>query len=195
MKKGFITGGFVILALVVYGLHIFTDPPTRNTRVRHQNAQAVSARVEDGMYAVSRVVDGDTIAVIVSGEEEKVRLIGINTPETVDPRRPVQCFGKEASNYMKSLLLDAHLGGSSGSEVRLVSDPTQDSTDKYGRLLRYVYLSDGTNINLKMIQDGYAYEYTYDLPYKYQKEFKKAQADAEINQKGLWATDTCGGKL
>lgn len=135
---------------------------------------------------VTKVIDGDTIEVLIDGQKQKVRVIGINTPETVDPRRPVECFGKEASDNAKSLLLN--------QTVKLESDPTQADKDKYGRLLRYMFLPDGTDFGLTMIKEGYAYEYTYDIPYKYQKEYKAAQKEAESGQKGLWSNTSCGGK-
>jgi micrococcal nuclease len=142
------------------------------------------------LYKVTRVVDGDTIVVNINGQDEKIRLIGVNTPESVDPRKPVECFGLEASKYTKTLL--------ENQSVILESDPTQGDTDKYGRLLRYVLLPgtsatiNPTNINLKLIQDGYAHEYTYNKPYKYQKQFKQAQSDASSAQRGLWSTTACG---
>lgn len=130
------------------------------------------------LYEVTKVVDGDTIDVELDGKVERLRLIGINTPETVDPRKPVECFGREASEKAKSIL--------TGKKVAVESDPSQDEHDKYGRLLRYVFLEDGTNFNLLMIREGYAYEYTYDLPYKYQTEFKQAQTEASGKKTGLW---------
>lgn len=139
--------------------------------------------VQSDLYAVSSVIDGDTIQVVIDSKKETLRLIGIDTPETVDPRKPIQCFGKEASAKAKSLL--------SGKFVRLESDPTQDERDKYQRLLRYVFLEDGTNFNKLMISEGYAYEYTYNIPYKYQSEFKQAQKEAEANKVGLWADNAC----
>lgn len=135
---------------------------------------------------VTRVVDGDTLVIQMNGVEEKVRLIGINTPETVDPRRPVQCFGKEASNHMKDL--------ANGKNVLIEFDETQQVRDSYGRLLAYVYLEDGQMLNRKMIAEGYAYEYTYLTPYKYQKEFKSLQTFAKSSKYGLWGDDTCAGK-
>lgn len=132
---------------------------------------------------VTRVVDGDTIIVLIDGVSEKVRLIGVDTPETVDPRKPVQCFGKEASAFTKSLLLD--------TTVKVEADPSQGDRDKYGRLLRYVFLLDGTLVNQKIIAEGYGHEYTYKLPYKYQSEFKDAQRSARESQKGLWASSAC----
>src|SRR3712207_834205 len=96
--------------------------------------------LQENEYEVVKVVDGDTLDVKnKEGITERLRLIGINTPETVDPRKPVECFGKEASNRAKTLL--------HGGTVTLEFDPTQDTRDKYGRLLAYVILPDGTNYN------------------------------------------------
>jgi len=139
------------------------------------------------MYKVSHVVDGDTVAIEIDGKEEVLRLIGINTPETVDPRKPVQCFGVEASNKAKETL--------TGKKVSIEADDTQDNLDKYNRPLRYVYLEDGTNFNKLMIAEGYAYEYTYNTPYKYQSDFKEAERKAMGGKKGLWAESTCNGNL
>ncbi len=150
------------------------------------NAVAISSpapTIQSGLYAVSSVIDGDTIQVVIDGKKETLRLIGIDTPEAVVPRKPVQCFGKEASAKAKSLL--------SGKSVRLEPDPTQGERDKYQRLLRYVFLEDGTNFNKLMISEGYAHEYTYNTPYKYQAEFKQAQKEAEASKLGLWADNAC----
>ena len=136
-------------------------------------------------YNVTKVTDGDTIHIEMDGRDEKVRLIGINTPETVDPRRTVECFGKEASSRMKEL--------ASGKIVRLEYDESQNTRDAYGRLLAYVYLEDGQMLNRKMIAEGYAYEYTYLKPYKYQKEFRDLQSLARTSERGLWAPSTCNG--
>lgn len=148
----------------------------------------ISASAQNAtLYNVVKVVDGDTIDVSINGETKRLRLIGINTPETVDPRTPVECFGKEASDKAKSLL--------TGKKVSLEADSTQGELDKYSRLLRYAFLEDGTNFNLYMIKEGYAYEYTYNTAYKYQKEFKEAQTYAKANNKGLWSSTTCNGEL
>lgn len=129
------------------------------------------------------VIDGDTIEVSIDNKKEVVRLIGINSPETVDPRKPVECFAKEASDKAKQILTD--------KTVSLESDSTQGDRDKYNRLLRYVWLEDNTNFNKLMISEGYAYEYTYNTSYKYQSEFKRAQKEAEASKLGLWADTSC----
>lgn len=136
-------------------------------------------------YTVTKVTDGDTIHIRMDGQDETVRLIGINTPETVDPRRSVECFGKEASEAMKSFV--------EGKIVRLEYDDSQSLRDTYGRILAYVYLEDGQMVNRKMVAEGYAYEYTYMMPYHYQKEFRQVQQLAKTSLRGLWSPSTCGG--
>lgn len=135
------------------------------------------------LFNVLKVVDGDTIDVDINGKTERVRMIGLNTPETVDPRKTVECFGKEASAKAKELLAN--------QQVKLRADASQTDQDKYGRLLRYIWRDDGLFFNLEMIKQGYGYEYTYDLPYAYQAEFKEAQKYAEQNKLGLWADNVC----
>ncbi len=136
-------------------------------------------------YKVTKITDGDTIRIEMDGRNESVRLIGINTPETVDPRRTVECFGKEASERMKEIV--------GGKIVRLEYDDSQALRDTYDRLLAYVYLEDGQMLNRKMIAEGYAYEYTYLTPYRYQREFRDLQRLAQSSGRGLWASDTCNG--
>ena len=140
----------------------------------------------DTPFQVVKVVDGDTVDIAQDDKSVRVRLIGINSPENVDPRRPVECFGKEASNHAKEIL--------SGKTVRIELDSSQGMYDKYGRLLAYIILQGGASFNQKMIAEGYAYEYTYDRPYKYQKTFKAAQVNAHEHLLGLWSPQTCSGK-
>ncbi len=149
-------------------------------------APAPGATPVTGPYPVVKVVDGDTLDVMKDGERVRVRLIGINAPESVDPNRPVQCFGKEASAELARM--------ATGQMVALETDPSQDTYDRYGRLLAYVFAST-TNLNLHMIEAGYAYEYTYDLPYKYQREFRAAQREAQAAGRGLWAAGACGNRV
>jgi endonuclease YncB( thermonuclease family) len=134
---------------------------------------------------VLRVVDGDTIHVSLNNKDITIRMIGIDTPETVDPRKPVQCFGKEASNHAHQLL--------DGATVYLEQDTSLGDYDKYNRLLRYIWMSDGRLFNQVMISEGYAFEYTYNLPYNYQTQFKSAQRNAQDQQLGLWSPNTCNG--
>ena len=179
---------YIILASVIIFLPSFIYQTQKEAVLGFlNNSIGQKAEIPVGpYYKVTRVVDGDTLVVNYNGTEEKVRLIGINTPETVDPRKTVECFGKEASARMKSL--------AEGQNVRLEADPTQDTRDIYGRMLGYVYLEDGQMLNRKMIAEGYAYEYTYMTPYRYQKDFREVQQLAKVSERGLWAPDTCAGK-
>lgn len=147
--------------------------------------EETSVEADNESYKVIRVVDGDTFEVMIDGNKETVRVIGINTPETLDPRKPVECFGREASDFAKNML--------TGKSVSLVIDPTQDETDKYQRLLRYVTLADGRDYGETMIVGGYAYEYTYQIPYQKQSVYKQAEAEAKTGGAGLWSADTCSG--
>ena len=159
---------------------IAPPPPPQKPSVPSQPPKASSQPL---YYPVVSVTDGDTFKVNINGKIETVRAIGIDTPETVDPRKPVECFGKEASNKAKALLTN--------KSIKLEPDPTQGDRDKYGRFLRYAWLEDGTFFNKQMIADGYASEYTYKVPYKYQQEFKAAEAQAKAVKVGLWADDAC----
>ncbi len=156
-----------------------------NKTSRKAAAPARSNKRAAVYYSVVEVVDGDTIKIARDGRTETLRLIGLDTPETKDPRRPVQCFGEEASARAKKLL--------SGKKIRITQDPTQDTRDKYGRMLVYVWTEDGTLYNYRMILDGYAHEYTYDVPYQQQARFKKAEAQARQAGRGFWSPKTCGG--
>ena len=137
-------------------------------------------------YQVLRVTDGDTIHINYNGKNEKVRLIGLDTPETKDPRKPIQCFGREATAKMTEF--------AENKNVRLEFDKTQGERDKYGRILAFVYSEDSKNLAYEMIRQGYGNEYTYNSnPYKYQNEFKEAARKAREENKGLWAENTCAG--
>jgi endonuclease YncB( thermonuclease family) len=172
--------------------------------------KALGENAVSGDFAkVIKVVDGDTITIqkdiYDSNSKVTLRLIGMNTPETVDPRKKVQCFGKEATKKAKEMLL--------GKMVRVEYDKTQSSKDKYGRDLAYIYVPEQqTNsvdegvytsetkskeilFNKFMIKSGYAFEYTYDKPYAYQSEFKEAEKYAKQKNLGLWSPGTCDGRL
>lgn len=136
---------------------------------------------------VVRTVDGDTIVAKLDAEpktEFTVRLLGIDTPETVDPRKAVQCFGKEASKKMHELV--------SGARVRLDSDPQADERDKYGRILRNLVASDGTDINALMVREGYAHAYlSFPLNRERKSELHNLETSARVKQLGLWSPSIC----
>ena len=142
---------------------------------RSATHSATSAPVApDGTVLVAHAVDGDTI-VLEGGET--VRYLGIDTPETVDPRKPVQCFGPEASKANHSLV--------DGQRVRLVADV--EDRDKYHRMLRHVYLQDGTFVNLELARQGLAAAYTYPPNVAHADEIRAAAREARVAQRGLWA--------
>ncbi len=141
-------------------------------------------------HTVTRVVDGDTF-VIETGE--RVRLLGVDTPEkwesakldrdaerTGHDRKLIQALGEKASAFAKALV--------EGKRVRLEGDPINSDKDKYGRLLRYVYLEDGTFVNMTLVREGYANAYTR-FPLTKTDEFLAAQRDAREHRRGLWADD------
>jgi len=135
-----------------------------------------------GWYTVVRVIDGDTLRVTpnpnpASSEGDRIRLIGVDTPETVHPNRPVEYFGKEASEFTRRL--------AEGRRVQLTFDPAQ-TQDRYGRTLAYVYLEDGTFLNAEIIRQGYGHAYTR-FPFAYLEEFRALEREARENRRGLWA--------
>jgi len=131
------------------------------------------------LHEVVRVIDGDTIEVMYERVKRKVRYIGIDTPETVHPNKPVECMGKEASTYNSSLV--------TGKQVRLERDISD--TDKYGRLLRYVYV-DEMMVNEVLVREGYANVMTYPPNVKYNERFLALEQEARAGKKGLWS-DVC----
>jgi micrococcal nuclease len=137
----------------------------------------------DGLATVTGVVDGDTIDVEIGGRRDRVRLIGIDTPETKQPDRPVECFGPEASAFTASLL-------PIGTEVLIERDIV--GRDDYGRLLGYVHLvsADGratTFVNLEIVEQGYAGPLTIEPNSTFARDFAAAARRAERADLGMWA--------
>ncbi len=124
------------------------------------------------IYRVKRVIDGDTL-LLINGE--RVRLIGVDTPETKHPKKPVEYFGKEAYLFTKQMI--------DGKEARFEFE--KQKRDRYGRLLAYVYLSDGTFLNAEIIKQGYGFAYT-KFPFKYMRDFRRYEREAREKRKGLW---------
>ncbi len=152
--------------------------------VRHPELKSYSLPTEGiGPVDVVHVVDGDTIVVNIDNRDVTVRLYGIDTPETVKPNTPVACYGTEASDHTKQLL--------TGRRVTLKPDPTQDRVDKYGRTLAYVWRDDGLFVNLDLVENAFAREYTYKNPYQYQSQFRSLEATAKANHAGLWNPLAC----
>ncbi len=134
---------------------------------------------QPGLYAINHYIDGDTISVNINGGKQEVRFIGIDTPETHKPNTPVQCYGPAAAAYTQNRIKAA------GGKVRLVSDNLGTDRDRYDRLLRYVYLPDGTNLNQQLVANGYAFYYPY-FPFSKSDGFNKDEQAAIAARKGLW---------
>lgn len=132
-----------------------------------------------GLYTINHYVDGDTIAVNMNGSVETIRFIGVDTPETHKPNTPVQCYGPQAAAHTKDVI-------SKYGKVRLQADPLDTNRDVYGRLLRYVYLPDGTLLDEQIVKDGYGFAYL-DFPFSKKAEFAAAQQSAQTAKLGLWA--------
>jgi micrococcal nuclease len=131
-----------------------------------------------GVGRVLRVVDGDTIHVRLGGRDETIRYIGVDTPESVKPRTPVQCFARRASAFNKHLV--------AGERVRLVADA--EARDRYGRRLAYVYrASDGLFVNAALVRRGYATTMTIPPNVAHAREFRRLAAGARRAGRGLWS--------
>lgn len=158
-----------------------------NSGIKKTIAAGEIKETKNGFVKIKRIVDGDTFELETG---EKVRPIGIDCPEKSDSqkldkdsknyhkdKKIIKELGKKAKNYTVNLLTNQY--------VKLVSDSTNSDKDRYGRLLRYVYLENSDFFNLKIILDGYAYAYL-KYPFIYMKEFGQAQNEARENKRGLW---------
>ena len=144
-------------------------------------ASSIEAQLKDfseaPAYKVLRVIDGDTVELQSDKGPFKVRLMGVDTPETVHPSKPVEPYGKEASRFLKNLLR--------GESVYL--EYSQSREDKYGRTLAYLYRAPGgLFVNAEIVRQGYGHAYT-QYPFKYQELFGKYETRAEEAEKGLWS--------
>lgn len=125
---------------------------------------------------VTRVVDGDTFEIVNRGKSEKIRLIGVDTPETVKPNSAVEPYGPEASSFTKKMI--------EGKKVRLEFDVQE--RDKYGRILAYVYLEDGTFLNARLLEEGLATTMTVPPNVRMAETFLSLQKKAQKEKKGMW---------
>lgn len=147
-------------------------------------AAAKTAEVnQPGLYSIDHYVDGDTIAVNMNGKVEFVRFVGIDTPETHKPNTPVQCYGPAAAAHTQAVIKAA------GGKVQLISDPESTNRDRYDRLLRYVLLPDGTNVNELNVQQGYAFYYPF-FPFSKSSQFAADEQVAMSKKLGLWGACT-----
>ncbi|HVO86249.1 MAG TPA: thermonuclease family protein [Candidatus Binatia bacterium] len=158
---------FIVVALAV----VATQSGWLNSGVKSAQQN------QPGLYAIDHFIDGDTIAVNMNGSVETIRMIGVDTPETHRPKTPVQCYGPVAANYTKSLI--------GSNRVRLQADNLDTNRDRYGRLLRYVYLPDGRLVEDQLIARGYGFAYTL-FPFEKKPQFVAKQAAAKQANVGLW---------
>jgi micrococcal nuclease len=151
------------------GQVVFAGSADKPAQVRAEERQA---------RTVIRVIDGDTL---VLSPNEKVRLIGVDTPETKHPKKAVECFGREATKFTKNMV--------AGKRVRLKFDDvnaTRGHRDRYGRTLAYVYLEDGTLLNAEIIRKGYGHAFT-QFPFRYLLRFRNLERQARERGMGLWS--------
>jgi micrococcal nuclease len=172
VRKSRRTFGIIILGLVIL-LIVATQSGwlSRGAKLAEIN--------QPGLYPVASFIDGDTIAVNMNGNVETVRFIGVDTPETHKPKTPVQCYGPDAAAYTKATI--------GNQRVRLQADPLDTNRDRYGRLLRYIYLPSGTLLDEQLIQRGYGFAYL-GFPFEKSSQFAADQAAAQASRAGLWGT-------
>lgn len=176
MKKyWFLVIGFLLGVIVTF---LLLPEFAISTHIVDMPVQRVLSDTRKEVYTVTHIVDGDTIDVTgADGKKQRVRFIGIDTPETVDPRKPVQCEGPEASARMKELL--------SEKTVTLEAKPDEDK-DQYNRLLRYVFL-DGNDIGAQMIEEGYAVSICEKFPHEKCSLYEELEQKARQQKLGRWS--------
>lgn len=172
MRKNLIKNIILVFLLITCVTACNADVSEKRINNNNLNAEVV------------KIVDGDTIDVRIDGKIERVRLLAIDTPESVKPGSEIECFGEEASKRLGELL--------KGESVKLEIDKGQNNKDKYGRLLRYVYLEDGSFVNEIMIREGYAQRF-YCHPRCEAEDILKVALDfAKKNSVGMWNEENCG---
>lgn len=165
-------GGFSLLVIVVISILALAKPNWFKSSVK------TAEQSQPGLYSINHFIDGDTIAVNMNGSVETIRMIGVDTPETHKPNTPVQCYGPEAAAFTKKLI--------GSHSVRLQADSQDTNRDRYGRLLRYVYLPDSRLVEEELINNGYGFAYTL-FPFEKKDEFTADMKAAQAAHKGLWA--------
>ena len=168
-KYIYLIAGLLLIAVSAY----FKATPGGNASLYDHSIKAEYGRP----IKVVKVIDGDTVELI---NGENLRYVGIDTPEEVDPRKPIQCFAKEAAEENKKLV--------EGKYITFYKDIS--GQDKYGRWLGYVYLADGTFVNLELVKEGLGFAYPYPPDTSKKEIFKEAEATARQSNLGLWANCT-----
>ena len=162
----------VLIFLAIIGVWVY-NPDTENNNTTTENS------IYKGPYEVVKVVDGDTVKLLIDGETATVRLIGIDTPESVHPDKSKNVpEGTLASDHTKELIEDKFVYIEYGKE----------SHDRYNRILAYVYIDENTMLNAQILEDGYAEVYTLKPNDKHEKYFSNLEDEARKNNAGLWST-------
>jgi micrococcal nuclease len=160
---------------------VFAGLVVLSTAVLTTDNATAAKKSETRPATVTSISDGDTFKVKLGDKTEIVRIVGVNTPELKE------CYGPEAAAAMRQLV--------SGKRVWLETDVQQGNKDKYGRLLRFVWLDDRTSVNKKLLSEGHGYEVLYSKKaHAYRSSYILAQTEAKNAGRGLWAVNTCAGK-
>ncbi|MBI5724464.1 MAG: thermonuclease family protein [Planctomycetes bacterium] len=176
LRRRFMT---VLALLVCASIAVFMDRAGLFSRSRTAE-QPDFPKYDGKTFRVANVVDGDTLDLDIpdgTSSHTRVRLWGVDTPETVRPDTPPMYFGREASQYAKQAAL--------GKDVRVELEPGKNSRDKYSRLLAFIWLPDGRMLNRSLIEDGYGYA-DPRFPHSRKNEFEKLQQQACQAGRGLW---------
>ncbi len=163
----------LLAAVTLFSLYLIKNP------IHDISLSFFDKKEKEQKVLVLKVIDGDTLRVQIDGKEESIRLIGIDAPEKYAGKAP-ECFAEESKIHLEQLL--------QGKNIHLEVDLSQDDRDVYGRLLRYVYIEEGDNINFRMIRDGFAREFTYKHPYWLQEEFREAEYLSKTSNSALWSS-------
>lgn len=164
----------VCLAAIIIGIYIQRRNKTGQNSQKSTIQYDYSVKAVEGQpIKVARVIDGDTIELI---NGQRLRYIGMDTPEEVDQRKPIQCFAYAAADKNRQMV--------EGQLITFHKDITPE--DQYGRLLGFVYLADGTFVNLEMVKQGYAFAYPYPPDISKSDEFRQAEESARTARLGLW---------
>jgi len=185
--------GVKIAATCLTGTLLLAGCSGQSTAGAGANGPAAPAQPRNATqqgWVVTRVIDGDTFVAARANSVVKVRLIGIDTPETVKANTPVQCWGPQASQFAKDLL--------TGKVVLLEGDPTQSAKDQYGRRLEHVWTTTSNNapavnVNFYLVREGFAKADDYGRPSSYAADYAAAQQAARAQRLGLWSPATCNG--
>ncbi len=186
IKLAFRSVKFLLMIAVIAAAGYFYVLPKLES-AKNEKIETEKRSQTNEFLIVTKVIDGDTFKM---SDGEKVRLMGIDTPEKFESdkldrqsgqsgrdKETIKKLGEASSEYVRKLV--------EGKKVTLVKDPGYDDRDKYGRLLRYIYMEDGTFVNAKILEDGYANVY-YSKQISKMDEFKKLEREARENKRGLW---------